>query len=79
MISVHVKTNTTRTTVCTDINTTPRSVFDELGIETSTSMVNLDGAPFTASDFNKTFEKLGVADGSVTTLSAIVKADGAVA
>ena len=79
MISVSVKTNTTRTTVSTDINTTPRSVFSELGIDTSTSMVNLDGAPFTAADFGKTFEELGVADGSTTSLNAIVKADGAAA
>ena len=78
MISVSVKTNTTRTTVSTDINTTPRGVFSELGIDTSTSMVNLDGAPLTAADFGKTFEELGIADGSTTSLNAIVKADGAV-
>ncbi|MBQ8404898.1 MAG: hypothetical protein IJX55_10855 [Clostridia bacterium] len=54
-------------------------MFSELGIDTSTSMVNLDGAPLTAADFGKTFEELGVADGSTTSLNAIVKADGAAA
>lgn len=77
MISVSVKTNTVRTTVSADVTSTPRSVFADLNIDTSTSMVNLDGAPLSAADFNKTFEELRVADGSVVGLNAIVKADGA--
>ena len=79
MISVNVKTNTTCTTVNADIDATPRSVFNELGIDTSTSMVNLDGALLSASDFGKTFEELGVEDGTTVGMSAIVKADGAIA
>lgn len=77
MISVSVKTNAVRTTVNTDITNTPRALFAELHIDTSTSMVNLDGAPLSAADFGKTFEELRVADGSVVGLNAIVKADGA--
>lgn len=77
MISVNVRTTTARKTVSADITATPKAVFNELGVDTSTSMVNLDGTPLSGSDFNKTFEELGVEDGSTTSLNAIVKADGA--
>ena len=61
------------------MTSTPREVFAELGVDTSTSMVNLDGAILSAADFGKTFEELRVADGSTANLNAIVKADGALA
>ena len=77
MISVNVRTNTTRRTVSEDITATPRQVFDELGVDTSTSMVNLNGAMLGAADFNKSFGDLGVEDGSTANLNAIVKMDGA--
>jgi hypothetical protein len=77
MISVNVRTSTTRRAVSTDITATPKSVFAELDIDTSTSSVVLDGARLTASDYVKSFEELGVTDGSTVTMSAIVKADGA--
>ena len=77
MISVNVRTNTARKTVSADITATPKSVFTELGVDTSTSMVNLDGTPLSDADFNKTFDELGVEDGSTASLNAIVKADGA--
>lgn len=77
MISINVRTNTTRRTVTTDVTSTPKEVFAELGIDTSTSMVNLDGAILSAADFGKTFEALNIADGSTANLNAIVKADGA--
>lgn len=79
MISVNVRTNSARRTVSTDITSTPRDVFAELGVDTSTSMVNLDGAMLSAADFGKTFEELKVADGATVNLNAIVKADGAAA
>lgn len=79
MISINVRTNTTRRTVSVDVTSTPRDVFAELGTDTSTSMVNLDGAILSAADFGKSFEELRVADGSTANLNAIVKADGAVA
>jgi hypothetical protein len=79
MIQLNVRTSTTRRTITTDVTSTPRSVFNEMGIDTSTSMVNLDGAILSAEDFNKSFDRLGVADGSTANLNAIVKADGAVA
>ena len=77
MISINVRTNTTRRTVSADVTQTPRDVFNELGVDTSTSMVNLDGAILSAADFAKSFEDLGVADGATANLNAIVKADGA--
>lgn len=77
MISVNVRTNTTRRTVNKDITDTPRQVFNELGVDTSTSMVNLNGTILSGADFDKSFESLGVADGSTASLNAIVKADGA--
>lgn len=77
MISVNVRTNTTRRTVSADITATPKSVFSDLGVDTSTSMVNLDGTPLSGADFNKTFEEFGVEDGASANLNAIVKADGA--
>ena len=79
MISINVRTNTTRRTVSVDVTDTPRKVFADLGVDTSTSMVNLDGAILSAADFGKTFEELNVADGATANLNAIVKADGALA
>lgn len=77
MISINVRTNTTRRTVSADVTSTPRQVFDELGIDTSSSMVNLNGTILTGRDFDDTFEALRIEDGSVANLNAIVKADGA--
>lgn len=77
MISINVRTNSIRNTIVTDITKTPREVFEEVGADTSTSMVNLNGAILSAADFAKSFEELGVADGTVANLNAIVKADGA--
>lgn len=77
MISVNVRTNTTRRTVNEDITATPRQVFNELGVDTSTSMVNLNGTILSGADFDKSFEALGVSDGAAANLNAIVKADGA--
>ena len=77
MLSINVRTNTTRRTVSEDVTATPKQVFAELGVDTSTSMVNLNGTILSGADFNKTFEELGVEDGTTANLNAIVKADGA--
>lgn len=77
MISINVRTNSIRKTVSEDVTATPRQVFDELGVDTSTSMVSLNGAPLSAGDFDKPFEELSVADGGTVFMNAIVKADGA--
>ena len=79
MINVAVKTNTVRRTVSADITATPRSVFEDLGVDISTSMINLNGVMVDASNVNKSFEGLGVEDGTTAYLNAIVKADGAIA
>ena len=77
MISINVRTNTTRRTVSRDITDTPRKVFNDLGVNFSTSMVNLDGTILSGADMDVSFDKLGVADGGSVNLNAIVKADGA--
>lgn len=77
MISVNVRTNSFRKTVSVDVTETPKSVFDANHVDISTSHVNLNGAILSGADFNKSFEDLGVEDGSTANLNAIVKADGA--
>lgn len=77
MICVNVRTNSVRKIVNTEVTSTPKEVFAEVGVDTSSSTVNLDGAMFSAADYNKTFEQLGVKDGESCNLFAVVKADGA--
>lgn len=77
MISVQVKTSTTRQVVSVDTTSTPRDVFNELQISPSGAMINLDGTILSATDLNSSFEQLGVADGQSCNLNCVVKADGA--
>lgn len=77
MISINVRTNTARRTVSEDITSTPKKVFEELGIDTKGGMVNLDGTILSATDLNSTFEQLGVSDGRSVNLNSVVKGDGA--
>lgn len=77
MISINVRANAIRRTVNAPITDTPKKVFDELGCDVSTSMINLEGATLGRADVDKTFEELGVKEGTSVYLNAIVKADGA--
>lgn len=77
MIKVVIKTNTMRRDVTAEPNATPRAIFDDFGVDTSGSVVNLNGTILSATDLNSTFEALGVSDGSTVNLNSIVKADGA--
>lgn len=77
MINVNVKSNSVRTTIIADVTSTPRSVFQQAGIDTSTSQVNVDGIVITGAALDKSFADLHIADGSTVGLNAIVKADGA--
>lgn len=77
MISVNVRTNTTRRTVSEEITATPREVFNELGVDISTSMINFNGTILSGADLDNSFESLGAVDGTTANLNAIVKADGA--
>lgn len=78
MIKVIVKTNTIRARdIVTEATNTPASVFDELGVGTAGSMVNLNGGMLTAADLHSTFADLGVEDGTTVNLNSITKADGA--
>lgn len=77
MIKVIVKTNTTRKEVIVDKAKTPNSIFEEMGVSTSGSTVNLNGSFLTNTQLGHSFETLGYGDGSVVNLNSIVKADGA--
>lgn len=80
MITVIVKTATVRgRNVSADITNTPKEVLSEVGVNLSGEMVNLDGMQLSAADMNQTFETLGIADGTTTNLTAVKKADGAIA
>jgi hypothetical protein len=77
MIQITVKSNGTRRTETAEVTSTPAEIFDNIGIDTSRSMVNLDGVVLNSEGQQRTFESLGVTDGSTVTLSSVVKADGA--
>lgn len=77
MIKVYVKTNTNKKDVTAEINDTPSKVLNDLGIDTATLSVNLDGEFLSKRDLDMTFEALGKDDGSNVYLTSIVKADGA--
>ena len=79
MITIKVRAaqaSVSNTTVIKPITATPNEVFDEIGLDVSTSVVSMAGARLTGK-LNNTFEELGVEDGTAVTLAAIVKADGA--
>ena len=75
MLSIRVATNTIRKTVSKDVTATPKEVLDELGVDTTTSRITVNAEP--CRNLDKTFEQLGIADNSDVSISAIVKADGA--
>ncbi len=77
MIKVFVKTNTTRKEVLVDVSSSPASVFNDLGVSTASSAINLNGKILTGTELDSSFEALGVADGGSVNLNSIVKADGA--
>ena len=77
MIQVSVKTNTTRKTVTAETTDTPAKIFADLGIDISSSKVNLNGVQLSVADMNAPFANLGVTDGASVSLNSIVKADGA--
>lgn len=77
MIKIIVKTNTERSTVVGNVDNTPKSVFENAGISTEGSTLNLNGTFLNATDLHSSFSALGVEDGATVSLNAIVKADGA--
>ena len=77
MIKVIVKSNGAAPRETTaEVNSTPASVFDDLGIDTSGAHVTMAGSTL-GNKIAKSFEELGVSDGSTVTLQSIVKLDGA--
>lgn len=79
MIKVLVKTNVIRQEVVAEVTSTPNSIFNDLGISVSGSMVNLNGTTLCGVDLSSSFSSLGVDDGSTVSLNSIIKADGAIA
>lgn len=77
MISVNVKSGTTRVTKNVDITSTPAEVFASAGVSPNNAHVNLNGTILSAIDQQATFSQLGVQDGARVDLNAVVKADGA--
>lgn len=75
MIQIKIRTNTAKEIVNAEITASPNAIFGDLSIDPSQSRVTLNGDVIT--NLNKTFEELGVTDGTSNTLNAIVKADGA--
>lgn len=75
MIRITVKTNVANETIVKAVTSTPKEVFNELGIDYAGKSVNVNGTPLTGDDINETFEELGVSDGTEVRIHAIVKAD----
>ncbi len=77
MIIVNVRSNGGSRTVNAEMNETPASVFESLGIELNNSSVSLGGVTLKASEVNSTFENLNITDGTTIRLTSVVKGDGA--
>ena len=77
MVRVTLKNNQGSKTVNAEVTDTPQEIFENAGNELNSSKVMLDGVFLNSSELSQSLEELGVADGSKTYLSAIVKADGA--
>jgi hypothetical protein len=80
MIQVKIKTNTLRDKIVTaEVTDTVISVFQNLGVDVSGAMTNLDGSILSNTDLHNSFAQNGVVDGATVRLNSVVKADGTVA
>ena len=79
MIKVIVKTNTMRKEVTAEVGSTVVSVLNELGVDTTGSVTNLNGMTLNATDLCSTFQSLNVNAGDTVRLNSVVKADGGIA
>lgn len=81
MINVTVGNNLKRKSVLVNENKTLKSVLEEQHIDYSRGMMNIDGAPLSAGELNKTFAELGysgeVEGKDSCYLLNVVKADNA--
>ena len=76
MIKVIIKTTSVRREITANLSDTPRSLFDEQGIDIESGIINLDGAPLCFVELNKPLGELGIAEGAICSLNCIVKAYG---
>lgn len=75
MIKVNVGNNLKQEVVVVDENTTLRQVFEDSGINYSTGMNTLDGAPLRPGDLDKSFAEHGITESCW--LLSVIKADNA--
>ena len=75
MVQVKIGNNLSRETVMFDNNTTIRQALEQRGIDYSTGVTTLDGAPLRPGDMDKTFAQFGITERC--TLVNVVKADNA--
>lgn len=79
MISLTVRTSVPpKRTINVDITSTPAQAFEKIGVDIPSTMVRLNGRTLSEDDIDRTFAELNVEDGTYASLSAIVKADGAI-
>ncbi len=76
MIEVTIGTNTNRSKIVVDPNTTIRRVLEDEHIDYSVGAIHLDGVSLTGGDFDKTFKDFNISEKCY--LIAVVKADGGV-
>ena len=75
MISVTIGTNTKRTRISMDPNTTLRQALEANEVNYSVATVHMDGCSLQPGDLDKTFADFGVTDS--TYLIAVIKQDNA--
>ena len=75
MITIKIGNNLERKTVIVDENTTVRNALESNGIDYSTGVTTLDGAPLRPGDMDKSFAQFGITE--KCTLVNVLKADNA--
>ena len=77
MINLKIGTNTERKDIIVQVDDTLAEVLENNDINITGCALTLNGSLIPGVDVEKTFEELGVADGTRATLIAVMKADSA--
>lgn len=77
MLQIMLVTNGGASTATANLNQTPAQFMDEHSVNANGSTVSLNGRPLSYTDYDKTFEEMGLRSGERASLSVIVKADSA--
>lgn len=75
MVQVIVKTNGPERRITTDITSSPKATLEELGIVTNNA-IYLNGMTLNREQMARSFQELGIEDGTDVHLNSLVKADG---